>query len=1326
MSNTAQNAGNIFSGDRKGNPVVRPDDLVVMRIELMNITPQISKDGGRPILCKIREPASIILHFPPQSFAEQAFFESSTTFANETTPGYLNSSFTNTANTGNSVNPQPPVKARIAGESRIVFTIPQDINFEIEYSLEAVLAKCMELSQNNSNTTADPDIYNNNVLKRTAIELPWRLILSPDGSTRWQHSATPVVSNETSCIELWHSRLVAPQNNGAEIESPYPDKNRITRAIWAKTGKVGEGAGSISNPNVPVNMQSGWPTLNNLPKHEEKPFLTTLDDCDRYQIVHLSSNTSNQAYTPQPLETNTLMLSALGGWLDLRGAWDPSGGLSLEEWAHRTTMGRDNYVRVVYRGFLFPFGHRVSLVKISERKFYNRPNDNTAYLRQRQFIVIREKERIFDCNVFLNNNKEDPKKFARKFPFLSVKLLTEATPDILQPSLSQVNSYGQSMFWPSTGDNSNPKLFRFKCVAIDLDGQRVLFEMPMIYVDNTLASPHRKQVSNGVISYIPDFSEAASKANDAIGAFITKSESGKKCCQVELDWQQVALAPSSPQSGDTSVPVKQMEIGGYSNIALSDYSKNLTLPMWFPQVAWITARVKSLSYLSNNQNPHRLEYNSAYLQYGFPDKNTYNKGEVFLDITSGPDLDFSSQGDKSGGFLQPNLRPKALSRLVGPVMSDVNSFVQGIVPDGAGFPTPNPAYSIPAMPGLPWPYLFGCIPLGEILMGSSAGIAQSKGSVPTLMSKASTQVESFISDLYKLYGLVGDIPAQPVRVAQGAMEVFRETLNDLVLQAAAYPALASSSQIKQKISELSAKLQNIADALTAYIQSTPANMATRWAVVVSSIDAALNSASAIKQIINQIYNGMSFPAGFKQSVLNAISKITALLRQLEQLETLSICSKDLYAALADIVGPNKNVVDLFTNPSQLKTLLTSLKGKISPFRQALLNAELLDGAPRNALCAVLKSVEDIFKNAADLLKLVEMLTGDELKISLDWNPTIKSWGLKQGSYLFRANDKKGLVVAVEASVKKNNMSSAKVSAYCSLKHFDLVLIAPASFIELNFEKIEFSVNSAAKMDVDVVLSDIKFVGVLSFVETLRDLIPLNGFSDPPYLDISPKGVDAGYSISLPTIACGILNISNLSLGAGFTVPFIGQPLSVRFNFCSREKPFMLTVSMFGGGGFFGITISPNGVQILEAALEFGASISINLGVASGGVYVMAGIYFRMEQQSEASLTGYFRLGGSVSVIKLITASIELYLALSYDFHTGKCVGEASLTIAVSVLFFSTRVTIRCRRTFAGSNGDPTLRQLLGYLPDIPIERELDLIKEDTQYAWREYLEAFSI
>jgi hypothetical protein len=435
--------------------------------------------------------------------------------------------------------------------------------------------------------------------------------------------------------------------------------------------------------------------------------------------------------------------------------------------------------------------------------------------------------------------------------------------------------------------------------------------------------------------------------------------------------------------------------------------------------------------------------------------------------------------------------------------------------------------------------------------------------------------------------------------------------------------------------------------------------------------------------------------------------------------------KALYSALDGIVGNPEVFADLLEDPDALAARLQALQAALTPIRATIAASHLLDGSPKRVLLSAIDATLQVLEGADALLNLLKMLTGDELTVRFDWNPEIKSWSLEPGKPpLFRANDRHGFLVAVEAKVKKNGQSAPKLSVVCSLKSFDLVLIAPASFIELNFEKIEFRVDTGAKMNVDVQLNDIKFVGPLSFVETLRDLIPLDGFSDPPHLDITPQGIDAGFDVALPSVGVGVFNLSNLSLGAGFTVPFIGQPVAVRFNFCTREQPFNLSVCMFGGGGFFGITLDPSGIQLLEAAFEFGASISVNLGVASGGVHVMAGVYFRMEQ-TECALTGYFRLGGSVDVLGLITASIELYLELRYEFESGKAVGRAQLTIEIEVFIFSGSVTISCERKFAGSNGDPSFRDLMGLNPALSLEDELDQIDSDTAYPWREYVEAFA-
>ena len=74
------------------------------------------------------------------------------------------------------------------------------------------------------------------------------------------------------------------------------------------------------------------------------------------------------------------------------------------------------------------------------------------------------------------------------------------------------------------------------------------------------------------------------------------------------------------------------------------------------------------------------------------------------------------------------------------------------------------------------------------------------------------------------------------------------------------------------------------------------------------------------------------------------------------------------------------------------------------------------------------------------------------------------------------------------------------------------------------------------------------------------------------------------------------------------------------------------VSLFTGGGFFALTMTSERVERVEAALEFGGSMQLDLVVASGGLSVMAGIYLRLDD-SGVTLGGYLRASGQVTVLR---------------------------------------------------------------------------------------------
>ena len=313
-------------------------------------------------------------------------------------------------------------------------------------------------------------------------------------------------------------------------------------------------------------------------------------------------------------------------------------------------------------------------------------------------------------------------------------------------------------------------------------------------------------------------------------------------------------------------------------------------------------------------------------------------------------------------------------------------------------------------------------------------------------------------------------------------------------------------------------------------------------------------------------------------------------------------------------------------------------------------------------------------------------TADLIRTSYYWNPVI------QGDPIgFFKPDQKYFTLQATVLAPLNG-GSPNYEVTGSMGPFALVLVPKVlEVLQLDFASAQFSILNGQKPDVSVDFSGITFLNCLSFMNEVTRYVPLDGFKDPPELSVTTEGITASYTIGIPTIAVGMFSLQHVSFGAGFELPFTGAPLSTRLLFCERENPFTLTVAIFGGGGFLGLIATPKGIAV-EAALEFGGSLALNLGVASGSVYAMAGIYYS-NAGDEVTLAAYFRLGGAVEVLGLICISVEFYMELVYQ-TGGTLYGDASVKVKVEVMFFSKTVTLHTSKTFAGSPGDPSIKETL--------------------------------
>jgi hypothetical protein len=1228
----------LFGGQKYPSiSVVRPEDMLVLTFDFVNLPLQ--KAAGEESMSAHLIPGKssfIIVRFQPQNIAEQAFFES--------TPGMTYKSAAQKAtppddpDQANSGADEPlgdlPVGSRLAKPSRLVFKVPEGEG-PIPYNLVALLSKIAEyelsvaptalppppkprrklsshifsrrFSDLHLNLMFNPDLSSENAASasasltltpakrliqtantqawqatseasnyllteadmhtsatiaaileellapqlraptktETSIEAPFRLMISPNRFGAWVHAVEPQSSHDGT-VELWHTRLAVRKEDqqGEKTVIEADDPLRTVRAIWTR------------DPDFkPEEWGHG-------PKHSHVPFRMSLDSTDRHNLVHLTANyriktkqPEWKTYVPEPVEVSRMILTSLGAWLNLYGFWQPpkdtslqpAASLSVQEWRHRGTLGRDHYVRVVYKGYLLPFCHPASLVKITERKFHPDTPGNIAYLRQRMFIVVQKPLRLF-----IQTGVTDPSGGAYDLgmPFTLVRLTTLVTPN-LDPPVGLLPAYGQDLFWPKVANH----FFKFHVVAEDIEKRKIEFDAPLLFIS-----------SEGGLAYDLTKMNSVRTAFDAGSAALTT---------YPLNGQMVAYAAQSTP-GNTAFETHSMTFSFHVPDGIGDLTDpgdrfgSLMLALGdtdivraYPRLHKANLTIPAVKHLVGQAGGVVVGLHETYLQKGF---TSGNRGELFLELLSGvKNMSFDGLGDRAGALVQPNMSIKGLSRLTGPVAGDLAKIASGEF-DPMDF-----------FAGLD-AYIFGCIPLGEIIQElDPGGIISHPERMPGFITEQVMAVTAFLNDL------------------------------DRLKESVEHP----------------------------------------------NIKPSLNS-----------------------TLVNSLAQ--------------------------DYTHLTTDIQNFFANPTDVTTFKTNLGVHLGDFKTHLETLKntlpgLPAGAPQDIWLRLISLADQLIK-AASALDLVDRLVDSlkvpsEVKVRFEWKPMLYSWK----NIFINQNMKTGkpteLLIAVELQALSNYQPDPAFLVICRLANFSINLIGNVSFLRIHFTKVEFFASSSKKPDINVEMDEIEFVGVLSFVQVLKDLIPLDGFSDPPAIEVSTEGIKAGFSLPLPNIAVGMFSLQNLSLGAGFSIPFVGKPLSVRFNFCERHEPFTLTVCMFGGGGFFAITVDPHDVQILEAAIEFGASIAINFGVASGGVTVMAGIYYRIES-GDASLAGYFRLHGEVDVLGIISASIELYLELRYEFSSGKCVGRAKLTIEVEVFMFSVSVTIECERKFAGSAGDPTFAEMM--------------------------------
>lgn len=285
----------------------------------------------------------------------------------------------------------------------------------------------------------------------------------------------------------------------------------------------------------------------------------------------------------------------------------------------------------------------------------------------------------------------------------------------------------------------------------------------------------------------------------------------------------------------------------------------------------------------------------------------------------------------------------------------------------------------------------------------------------------------------------------------------------------------------------------------------------------------------------------------------------------------------------------------------------------------------------------------------------------------------------------KVNSHTNLIISLEKSLT----NATQYKSITKLTDFQVGILDRR--LVLNFNKLEIRSSNEEKRKVDVKLGDIEFNKELAFLKNISDFIS-NLIGIPGLVvDLQPTQINVGYSFAVPSISGGAFSLAKLNffVGAQFPIP-IGNnegPMRLTLGINRPDNLFVVAAGIFGGRGFFNLTTTTKHLEVVDAAIEFGGYLGIDLVIAKGEVFLMAGIRFTYTF-SERLLTfsGYLICGGSVTAFGFITVSVTFLLQLTYQRFQGRSTlyGTASVTYSIKIGFFKKSFSLSFSKRIFGA------------------------------------------
>ncbi|MDB4919607.1 hypothetical protein [Mucilaginibacter sp.] len=280
---------------------------------------------------------------------------------------------------------------------------------------------------------------------------------------------------------------------------------------------------------------------------------------------------------------------------------------------------------------------------------------------------------------------------------------------------------------------------------------------------------------------------------------------------------------------------------------------------------------------------------------------------------------------------------------------------------------------------------------------------------------------------------------------------------------------------------------------------------------------------------------------------------------------------------------------------------------------------------------------------------------------------------------------------IQVYFSKSLKAAGVYNSFTRLSNFRLVIrLVSEDVLLIKFREFRIGSSNTQSRQIVAKLDGVAFGGPLDFFGKLAEKLQLPGTG----LRIKPSAnqLEIGYGFPLPSISAPGFNFANIKFNVGVIIPFATSAsltaLKLVAGINAEDDKFLVSVGIFGGAGYFNIEAYPDSLESINAGVAFGGYFGINLGIASGYVFLFAGISLSYARSGNMTLVGYLICEGGVTVFGFISIYLTVMLSMTYQRIDGQAAlyGSASLRYSIKIGFFKKSFEISFSKTFVGAKG----------------------------------------